>query len=169
MSKNKNHRNPYNNVNMGVAPNVIEETVLTEPEMVEEVSKINIEPELVETENTVLDEYPDVTVEPVETVETVEEHDVVIHTVEKCDDEVCDVTESKFTVATGLVDGSFIGRKTATDDLDSACKIANEQTKLTGEIHSVFNSDGFVVFTAKKKLVLLSYKKRGNKNVNWYT
>ena len=50
-------------------------------------------------------------------------------------------------------------------------EIANEETKSLGVIHHVFNSTGKVVFSAKKKLVLLSYKnkKAGVKNANWYT
>lgn len=50
--------------------------------------------------------------------------------------------------------GTFINR-------DEAEKIANESTKLYGMVHNVYDPSGKIIFSAKKKLILLSYKKRG--------
>ena len=79
------------------------------------------------------------------------------------------VSEFKYEIATDLTDGQTVNYKTGTNDFDEACKIANDETKNTGLVHHVYNDQGFVVFSAKKKLTLLTNKKRGNKNVNWYS
>lgn len=79
------------------------------------------------------------------------------------------VAEFKFKVSTNIVNGQMIEFKGGFNDLESACQLANEETKKTGVIHNVYNDQGFVVFSAKKKLTLLTNKKRGNKNVNWYS
>lgn len=83
----------------------------------------------------------------------------------------CDVYDTD----TGAHEGYQVGLNFPTDgvcvDFDHACKIANELTKTVGEVHHVFDSMGNIVFSAKKKLILLSYKnkKAGTKNANWYT
>lgn len=79
------------------------------------------------------------------------------------------VSEFKYEVATDYVDGKPVNFISGTNDLDTACQLANNETKRTGIIHHVYNDQGFVVFSAKKKLTLLTNKKRGNKNVNWYS
>ena len=49
------------------------------------------------------------------------------------------------------------------NNYDIAYKMANEQTKITGDIHHVYDVSGNVVFSAKKKLAILSkiHEKRG--------
>jgi hypothetical protein len=55
------------------------------------------------------------------------------------------------------------------EKLDDAIKESNENTKINGVVHNVYNSTGKIVFTSKKKLTLLSNKKRKvNKNADWY-
>lgn len=50
-----------------------------------------------------------------------------------------------------------------------AVKTSNENTRLTGVVHNVYDSTSNILFTSKKKLTLLSHKKRKvNKNADWY-
>lgn len=77
--------------------------------------------------------------------------------------------DNYYRVGTDWKNGTCINQKFTTVSIDDACLSANDNTKITGMIHHVFDPSGKVVFSAKKKLILLSYKKRGNKNVNWYT
>lgn len=77
--------------------------------------------------------------------------------------------DNYFRVGTDWKNGVCINQKLSSTNFNQACASANDNTKLTGVIHHVFDPSGKVVFSAKKKLILLSYKKKGNKNVNWYS
>ena len=72
-----------------------------------------------------------------------------------------------YRIGTEWKDGKCINQKSSTVNRDEAERIANEQTKLTGVIHHVFDPSGKVIFSAKKKLTL--FKLRGDKNVDWYS
>ena len=77
--------------------------------------------------------------------------------------------DNYYRVGTDWKNGKCINQKHFTVNYNEACNMANESTKNTGDIHNVYDPSGKLMFSAKKKLVLLSYKKRGMKNVNWYT
>ena len=102
----------------------------------------------------------------VETEPPVEPEPEVKPSVEIHSIKTAEVVRSGYQVGTNFE--SACGNYT---NLDDACLHANEQTKTLGEIHHVYDITGKVVFSAKKKLVLLSYKnkKAGVKNANWYT
>ena len=77
--------------------------------------------------------------------------------------------DNYYRVGTEWKNGRCINQKYFTINLDDACKNANDNTKSTGMIHNVYSPSGKLVFSSKKKLTLLSYKKREvNKNADWY-
>jgi hypothetical protein len=77
--------------------------------------------------------------------------------------------DNYYRVGTDFKNGRCVDQKYYTVKLDDACKVSNESTKTTGMIHHVFDPSGKIVFSSKKKLTLLSYKKREvNKNADWY-
>lgn len=74
-----------------------------------------------------------------------------------------------YRVGTEWKNGVCINQKYYCVNLDEACKVANENTKLTGVIHNVYDPTGKLVFSSKKKLTLLSNKKRKViENADWY-
>ena len=77
--------------------------------------------------------------------------------------------DNYYRVGTEWKNGRCINQKEVCVEFDQASKSANENTKINGVIYHVFDPSGKIVFSAKQKLILLSYKKRGVKNVNWYT
>lgn len=77
--------------------------------------------------------------------------------------------DNYYRVGTDWKSGACINQKMTSTDLEQSIACANDNTKITGIIHHVYGPSGNIVFSSKKKLVLLSYKKRGTKNVNWYT
>ena len=77
--------------------------------------------------------------------------------------------DNYYRVGTEWKNGKCVNQKLFTADRDKACDAANDNTKIDGVVYSVYDPSGKVVFTAKKKLILLSYKKRGTKNVDWYS
>lgn len=77
--------------------------------------------------------------------------------------------DTYFRVGTDWRNSICINQKEMCTNFDNACTSANNNTKLTGVIHHVYDPSGKIVFSAKKKLILLSYKKRGIKNADWYT
>ena len=78
--------------------------------------------------------------------------------------------DNYYRVGTEWNNGTCINQKFIGVNFDEACEAANENTKQFGNIYHVFDSTGRIVFSAKKKLILLSYKKRSvNKNADWYT
>jgi hypothetical protein len=74
-----------------------------------------------------------------------------------------------FRVGTDWRNGVCINQKVSCPCIDEAIESANTNTKLYGVVYNVYDPSGKIVFTAKKKLTLLSLKKRGNKDVSWYT
>ena len=77
--------------------------------------------------------------------------------------------DNYYRVGTDFKNKKCINQKYYTVNLDEACKVANDNTKTTGMIHNVYDPSGKIVFSSKKKLTLLSYKKREvNKNADWY-
>lgn len=96
------------------------------------------------------------------------------HVFDKVGNVVCSIEytmpkDSYYRVGTDWRNGTCINQKLACTNIDQASVCANESTKLTGFIHHVYDPSGKIVFSAKKKLILLSYKKRGIKNADWYT
>lgn len=78
--------------------------------------------------------------------------------------------DNYYRVGTEWKNGRCINQKYYTVNLDEACRVSNEYTKNTGIVHNVYHPSGMIVFMSKKKLTLLSYKKRKvNKNADWYT
>ncbi len=77
--------------------------------------------------------------------------------------------DNYYRVGTEWKNGRCINQKLSCTNFEQACACANDNTKNVGVVHNVYDPSGKVVFSSKKKLILLSYKKRGNKNVNWYT
>lgn len=190
MSKNKHHRNfSYNNQNPNSLNANVEDIESSENKL-DEVSDIEDEVTNKNTEEISIDEVPQnmemeigysdidvVSQDQIVLPKTVEGHsdpigelgDSGIISNEENSIVMVTACEFKYEIATDLVNGQKIGYKESTNDLDLACNIANNETKNTGVVHHVYNDQGFVVFSAKKKLTLLTNKKRGNKNVNWYS
>ena len=78
--------------------------------------------------------------------------------------------DNYYRVGTDWKNGLCINQKYTCVNFDEACENANNNTKQYGLIYNVYDPSGKVVFSAKKKLTLLSYKKRSvNKNASWYT
>lgn len=77
--------------------------------------------------------------------------------------------DNYYRVGTEWRNGMCIDQKFSSIDLNKAIESANDNTKLTGVIHHIFDPSGKVVFSAKKKLTLFSLRKRGNKNDSWYS
>lgn len=77
--------------------------------------------------------------------------------------------DNYYRVGTEWKNGRCINQKHSCINIDEAQNIANENTKLHGVVYNVYDPSGKVVFSSKKKLTLLSLKKRGNKDVSWYS
>ena len=77
--------------------------------------------------------------------------------------------DNYYRVGTDWKNNVCINQKFSSTDIDLARDQANINTKTYGVIYNVYDPSGKVVFSSKKKLTLLSLKKRGNKNDSWYT
>ena len=77
--------------------------------------------------------------------------------------------DNLYRVGTEWKNGTCINQKFTSIYINEASESANDNTKITGIVHHVFDPSGRVVFSAKKKLTLLSLRKRGNKNDSWYS
>ena len=77
--------------------------------------------------------------------------------------------DNYYRVGTDWKNGACINQKFSSTNIDLAREQANVNTKTYGVIYNVYDPSGKVVFSSKKKLTLLSLKKRGNKNDSWYT
>lgn len=166
MSKNKHNRNYSYNPNMPKHDNIptINNTETNEIDV--EV----LEDQVVEDIEEIVEEHEEVVdTEVVETVEMdieVSESDI--------QEPLIETTENVCVPTNTLVCEYYVKADSDTEavgcaDWDSARDFANSQTKYHGVIHHVYNKNGEIVFSAKKKLTLLSNKKRGNRNVDWYS
>ena len=179
MSKNKKYRNFSPNTNGEINADSIEFMDSSENEL-DEVSELDNEVEIDETPTEEVVESPSDIVLVVEELEddannqidndTTSEGNIIPKDepiVSGVINTIPERTEYGYTVAVDLsVDSTY--EKISTNDYDDACNTADEQTKNTGIVHHVYNTYDEIVYSAKKKLTLL-YKKRGNKNVNWYS
>lgn len=76
--------------------------------------------------------------------------------------------DNYFRIGTDWKNGICINQKFTCTDFNLACKNADINTKLYGVVYNVYDPSGKIIFSSKKKLTLLSLKKRGNKNDSWY-
>ena len=168
MSKNKHNRNNSFNPNMPRNNNVVVEDVVEDIDDVEDDIEDTDETDVIES---VIEESTEIEIDIAEVVNVpvIETPVNIVNTIpEVITDPVVE------TCNTTNIVGYRVGIDHPIDERvfnnwESARDDANNQTKLTGMIHHVYDANNNIVFSAKKKLTLLSHKKRGNRNVNWYS
>lgn len=171
MGKNKNYN--YRNTPNGEEKSKFDIDSLLNPEIEdhddssfvnEVITVVDTEVDSVEDETKVeVDVTPVVTeVEP-DVCEVSEPEQVVVNVVREPDV----VAEVDASVGMFVV-GTDVNSVCSYDNFDTACECANERTKTHGVVHHVYDTNGNIIFSSKKKLILLSLKKRGVKNADWY-
>ena len=164
MSKHKKHKNPNQDTNI----NEVSNDIITE----EEIDELDDEMED-ETEDEVNDDSKVIEETVEESIKVSEMSEMNINVPDSIpveskieQEEIVEVTESYYTVATGLKLGKFIDKCGNFVTRDQAIKKANSTTIETGVIHHVYDPTGKIIFTAKNKLTLFAKKKRGAYYVN---